>query len=64
MHMIFHILTPDGEKGIGGSSENVSQTETFNFITYLLDELNLQDMVFKFEPQRYFSHTHLSQTEL
>ena len=28
--MIFHVITPDNENGIGGSSENVSQTETFN----------------------------------
>ena len=27
--MIFHVITPDNENGIGGSSENVSQTETF-----------------------------------
>ena len=30
--MIFHVITPDNENGIGGSSENVSQTETFNSI--------------------------------
>ena len=28
--MIFQVITPDGENGNGGSSENVSQTETFN----------------------------------
>ena len=28
--MIFHVITPDNENGIEGSSENVSQTETFN----------------------------------
>ena len=28
--MIFHVITPDNENGIGGSSENVSQAEYFN----------------------------------
>ena len=27
--MIFHVIPPDNENGIGGSSENVSQSETF-----------------------------------
>ena len=28
--MIFHVIIPDTENGIGGSSENVSQTATFD----------------------------------
>ena len=28
--MIFHVTAPDNENGMKGSSENVSQTETFN----------------------------------
>ena len=28
--MIFHVITPDNENGIEGSSENVSHTETLN----------------------------------